>query len=65
LQKPDEQGVKKNIKIIQIQTGYNHCYLSIEWNGFDFFSLPLIKAKGKCTTEHIQWLGSVKISRAS
>ena len=29
-----------------------------EWDGFDFSNLPLlIKAKGKCTTDHISMAG--------
>ena len=58
LQKPDEQGVKKNIKITPDSDRLQSLLPFNEWNGFDFFSLPLlIKAKGKCTTDHISMAG--------
>jgi aconitate hydratase len=58
LQKPDEQGVKKNIKITPDSDRLQSLLPFNEWDGFDFFSLPLlIKAKGKCTTDHISMAG--------
>jgi len=57
-QKPDKSGGKSEIKIaadsdrLQILEPFN------EWDGKDFRGLPLlIKAKGKCTTDHISMAG--------
>jgi aconitate hydratase len=57
-QKPDKSGNGNEIKIaadsdrLQILEPFN------EWDGKDFRGLPLlIKAKGKCTTDHISMAG--------
>jgi aconitate hydratase len=57
-QKPESSGKKKEIYIapeserLQLLAPFN------EWDGADFTGLPLlIKAKGKCTTDHISMAG--------
>ena len=57
-QKPDEKGLEKDIIIASDSDRLQSLAPFNQWDGFDFFNLPLlIKAKGKCTTDHISMAG--------
>jgi len=57
-QKPDKDGKKGNIAIADGSDRLQFLEPFKEWDGKDFTSLQLlIKAKGKCTTDHISMAG--------
>jgi aconitate hydratase len=57
-QKPGEEGGKRDIIIASDSDRLQSLTPFKEWDGLDFFSLPLlIKATGKCTTDHISMAG--------
>ena len=57
-QKPDNEGSRDDIKIAPDSERLQALSPFKEWNGSDFSNLPLlIKAKGKCTTDHISMAG--------
>jgi len=57
-QKPDKDGLNKDIIIGSDSDRLQLLVPFTEWNGQDFHDLPLlIKAKGKCTTDHISMAG--------
>jgi aconitate hydratase len=57
-QKPDKSGTKGAVLIAPDSDRLQSLTPFIAWDGSDFFSLPLlIKAKGKCTTDHISMAG--------
>jgi aconitate hydratase len=57
-QKPEKSGGKSEIKIASDSDRLQILDPFKEWDGKDFKGLPLlIKAKGKCTTDHISMAG--------
>ena len=57
-QKPDKDGAMSKIVIAEGSDRLQSLTPFSEWNGNDFAGLPLlIKAKGKCTTDHISMAG--------
>lgn len=57
-QKPDKEGKKSKISISDESDRLQFLEPFKEWDGKDFTSLQLlIKAKGKCTTDHISMAG--------
>lgn len=57
-QKPEKSGSKGEIIIAADSDRLQSLLPFKEWDGFDFSYLPLlIKAKGKCTTDHISMAG--------
>ena len=57
-QKPEKNQGKREITIASASDRLQTLVPFEEWNGNDFLSLPLlIKAKGKCTTDHISMAG--------
>lgn len=57
-QKPEKSGSKGEIIIAADSDRLQSLLPFKEWDGFDFSNLPLlIKAKGKCTTDHISMAG--------
>ncbi len=57
-QEPGKNGIKGDILIATGSDRLQSLVPFKEWDGFDFYNLPLlIKAKGKCTTDHISMAG--------
>jgi len=57
-QKPEKSGSRKEIVIQSDSERLQSLSPFKEWNGQDFYDLPLlVKAKGKCTTDHISMAG--------
>jgi len=57
-QKPEKSGSGNEIIILSDSERLQSLAPFKEWNGHDFYDLPLlIKAKGKCTTDHISMAG--------
>ena len=57
-QKPDKNGIMADISIAAGSDRLQTLTPFKEWDGSDFSDLPLlIKAKGKCTTDHISMAG--------
>ncbi len=57
-QKPGGKGEKEDILIASDSDRLQPLAPFMEWDGLDFTDLPLlIKAKGKCTTDHISMAG--------
>jgi aconitate hydratase len=57
-QKPDKAGTNSGILIDSKSDRLQFLAPFSEWDGLDFVNLPLlIKAKGKCTTDHISMAG--------
>ena len=57
-QKPERAGSKGDILIASDSGRLQSLEPFNEWDGLDFYNLPLlIKAKGKCTTDHISMAG--------
>ena len=57
-QKPEKAGFKADIVIAHDSDRLQSLAPFKEWEGSDFYGLPLlIKAKGKCTTDHISMAG--------
>jgi aconitate hydratase len=57
-QKPSKNGNDGEIKIATDSERLQPLEPFMEWDGLDFSNLPLlIKAKGKCTTDHISMAG--------
>jgi aconitate hydratase len=58
-QEPEEKRNKEEIKIASDSNRLQFLTPFKEWDGNDFLNLPLlIKAKGKCTTDHISMAGT-------
>ncbi|MBK8881999.1 MAG: aconitate hydratase [Bacteroidales bacterium] len=57
-QEPDKNGSNSNIIIAEGSDRLQSLAPFSEWDGSDYIGLPLlIKAKGKCTTDHISMAG--------
>ena len=57
-QEPEKSGSRKEIVIQPDSERLQSLAPFKEWDGLDFYDLPLlIKAKGKCTTDHISMAG--------
>lgn len=57
-QKPEKSGINEDIIIASHSDRLQSLAPFTEWDGSDFSNLPLlIKAKGKCTTDHISMAG--------